>query len=83
MSELLTTREFADAIGVVPETVRRWVRGGKLTPAGETLGGHKRFLESQVAEVLGSRGLTKRAQLLCDHVNASLARFEARRGKVS
>ena len=40
---MLTARRFAATVGVVPETVREWVRAGKLKPAGRTPGGHLRF----------------------------------------
>ena len=30
---LLTTREVADALGVTPQTVAKWVFAGRLTPA--------------------------------------------------
>lgn len=49
----LTTDEFAKAVGVKAETVRRWWRDGRLRPAGKTPTGHRRFHPRQVAEVLG------------------------------
>ena len=30
---LLTTREAAEALGVVPQTIAKWVDTGRLTPA--------------------------------------------------
>ena len=49
---LITAREFARRAGVETETVRRWVRAGKLLPAGKTPGGHLRFRPEQVQELL-------------------------------
>ena len=49
---LLTSREFARRLGVVPETVRRWVRGGRLNPFGRTPTGQLRFHVDQVAVLL-------------------------------
>lgn len=43
MSELLTTHEAAERVGVHVETVRRWIRSGKL-PAAHTPGGELRIL---------------------------------------
>lgn len=48
---LLTPAEVAALFRVVPETVTRWAKAGKLD-AIRTLGGHRRFRESQVRELL-------------------------------
>jgi excisionase family DNA binding protein len=48
---LLTRTEVAALFGVDAETVSRWGRNGKLT-AIRTLGGHQRFLESEVRALL-------------------------------
>ena len=48
MSRLLTVREVADRLRVEPESVRRWVKEGKLTVAGRTPGGQLRFNEEDV-----------------------------------
>lgn len=45
--KLLTPREVADLFRVDPKTVTRWARSGKLT-AVKTLGGHRRYRESEV-----------------------------------
>ena len=44
---LLTPGEVASIFGVNPKTVTRWERAGKLR-AIRTLGGHRRFLASEV-----------------------------------
>ena len=48
---LLTPSEVAHLFRVSPKTVTRWARAGKLT-AMRTLGGHRRFRESEVREFL-------------------------------
>ncbi len=48
---LLTPAEVASMFRVDPKTVTRWARDGRLT-AVRTLGGHRRYLESQVLELL-------------------------------
>ena len=52
-AELLTSRELAARLGVVPETVRRWVRRGRLEPYGRTPTGQLRFHIDQVDALLG------------------------------
>jgi len=52
---LLTPSEVAALFRVDPKTVTRWAKAGKLS-AIRTLGGHRRFRESEVLELLGSEG---------------------------
>lgn len=49
--KLLTPAEVAAIFRVDPKTVTRWAKGGKLT-AQRTLGGHRRFLASEVHALL-------------------------------
>ncbi len=49
---LLTPAEVAGLFRVDPKTVTRWANSGKLTSM-RTLGGHRRFLESEVLNLLG------------------------------
>ena len=51
-ASLLTPGEVAVMFRVDPKTVTRWAQAGKLS-AVRTLGGHRRFLESEVMELLG------------------------------
>lgn len=44
---VLTTSEVARLMHVAPKTVSRWVEAGKLVGF-KTLGGHRRFHESEV-----------------------------------
>jgi len=48
---LLTPKEVAARFHVNPKTVTRWAKAGKLT-AIRTLGGHRRYRESEVLERL-------------------------------
>jgi len=48
---LLTPAEVAALFRVNPKTVTRWARAGKIT-AIRTLGGHRRFRESEVRQFL-------------------------------
>ncbi len=52
---LLTPAEVAALFRVDPKTVTRWARSGKLS-AIRTLGGHRRFLESEVLALMGVPG---------------------------
>lgn len=48
---LLTPAEVAALFRVDPKTVARWAKAGKLSCI-RTLGGHRRFRESEVQELL-------------------------------
>jgi excisionase family DNA binding protein len=48
---LLTPAEVAAAFRVDPKTVTRWAKCGKLTYI-RTLGGHRRFLATEVNDIL-------------------------------
>ena len=50
---LLPPAEVAALFRVDPKTVTRWAKAGKLT-AIRTLGGHRRYRESEVRELLKS-----------------------------
>ena len=50
---LLTPSEVASFFRVDPKTVTRWAKAGKLTSI-RTLGGHRRYKESEVKALLGS-----------------------------
>jgi excisionase family DNA binding protein len=49
---LLTPAEVAHLFRVDPKTVARWAKAGKLTSL-RTLGGHHRYRESEVRNLLG------------------------------
>jgi predicted site-specific integrase-resolvase len=51
---LLTLAEVAAALRVVPVTISRWDREGKIPDGAvtRTLGGHRRFRESWLKDVL-------------------------------
>lgn len=48
---LLTPAEVAAMFRVDPKTVTRWAKAGKLSSI-RTLGGHRRYRESEVKELL-------------------------------
>ncbi|HEY3436408.1 MAG TPA: BldC family transcriptional regulator [Actinotalea sp.] len=50
-SALLTPSEVASMFRVDPKTVTRWAKAGKLS-AIRTLGGHRRYSESEVRNLL-------------------------------
>mgnify|MGYP006280804003 CR=1 FL=1 len=55
---LLTPAEVATIFRVDPKTVTRWAKAGKLT-AIRTLGGHRRFRQSEVQALLSSNTFTE------------------------
>jgi excisionase family DNA binding protein len=52
---LLTPGEVARLFRVDPKTVTRWAKAGKLETI-RTLGGHRRYREAEVRELLEVRG---------------------------
>ncbi len=50
---LLTPAEVASLFRVDPKTVTRWAKSGKLSSI-RTLGGHRRYRETEVRELLTS-----------------------------
>lgn len=54
--DLLTPAEVAALFRVDPKTVTRWARAGKLTSL-RTLGGHRRYRESEVRALLSGDGI--------------------------
>ncbi len=50
---LLTPAEVATMFRVDPKTVTRWAKAGKLTSI-RTLGGHRRYRESEVKALLSA-----------------------------
>ena len=55
---LLTPAEVATIFRVDPKTVTRWANAGKLT-AIRTLGGHRRYRQSEVQALLKSNTFTE------------------------
>jgi len=53
---LLTPAEVAAIFRVDPKTVTRWAKAGKLTSL-RTLGGHRRYIESEVRNLLGGTSI--------------------------
>ena len=53
IEQLLTPAEVAALFRVDPKTVTRWAKAGKLTSI-RTLGGHRRYRESEVKALLNS-----------------------------
>ena len=55
---LLTPAEVAALFRVDPKTVTRWAKAGKLT-AIRTLGGHRRYRQSEVQSLLNTQSQKK------------------------
>jgi excisionase family DNA binding protein len=52
---LLTRQEVAGLFRVSPTTVSKWAQAGKLTSV-RTLGGHRRYRESEIHALLNGEG---------------------------
>ena len=59
VEKLLTPAEVASLFRVDPKTVTRWAKAGKLS-AIRTLGGHRRYRESEVRALLQGQIPTQR-----------------------
>jgi excisionase family DNA binding protein len=67
---LLTPAEVAQLFRVDPKTVTRWAKAGKITSL-RTLGGHRRYRESEVRNLLGeAESASWRAGAFCRVLNA-------------
>ncbi len=55
---LLTPSEVAKLFRVDPKTVTRWAKAGKIT-AIRTLGGHRRYRQSEVLALMSNEGKGK------------------------
>ena len=55
-NDLFTPAEVATLFRVNPKTVTRWARAGKIS-AIRTLGGHRRFLRSEIEAMLQGEAL--------------------------
>lgn len=55
-NDLFTPAEVAALFRVNPKTVTRWARAGKISTI-RTLGGHRRFLRSDIEAVLQAEAL--------------------------
>lgn len=55
IERLLTPSEVADMFRCDPKTVARWAKKGKLASI-RTLGGHRRYYESEVRSLLSRDG---------------------------
>jgi excisionase family DNA binding protein len=58
---LLTPAEVAAMFRVDPKTVTRWAKAGKLSSI-RTLGGHRRYRESEVRSLLAGQIPQQRAE---------------------
>jgi excisionase family DNA binding protein len=56
---LLRTAEVATIFRVNSRTVTRWAREGRLSSI-RTLGGHRRYLESEVKKLLAAGEISKK-----------------------
>ncbi|MDF1664749.1 MAG: helix-turn-helix domain-containing protein [Planctomycetota bacterium] len=79
--KLLSTRQFADRLEVVSETVRRWIKSGLIKPYGKTVAGHYRFTEAQVQEALNRYQVIHKSQSfdISRHVQTALQKVKMRR----
>jgi excisionase family DNA binding protein len=68
---LMTPAEVAALFRVDPKTVTRWAEAGKLT-AVRTLGGHRRYRQDEVQNLLLSSSISGAAAYVGESEKASL-----------
>lgn len=71
---LLTPSEVARKFNVNPKTVTRWARAGKIASI-RTLGGHRRFRESEITALLNAGAEARTAEVVHTHAGDA-ERFE-------
>ena len=52
-----TLNQFAEKLGITPQTLRVWHKEGKLTPAFITDGGHRRYTHKQYLDFIGNTSI--------------------------
>lgn len=52
-----TLNQFAEKLGVTPQTLRTWHKEGRLTPAFITDGGHRRYTHKQYLDFIGDTSI--------------------------
>ena len=65
MQTLLTPTEVAEMFRVDPKTVTRWAKAGRLTTL-RTLGGHRRYVKSEVEAILATSTRFKEPAVVTD-----------------
>lgn len=69
-NKIYTLNQFANKIGVTPQTLRTWHKEGRLNPAFITDGGHRRYTHKQYLEFVGDTS-TKTTKLNVGYVRVS------------
>ena len=65
-----TLNQFANKIGITPQTLRTWHKEGRLNPAFITDGGHRRYTHRQYLEFIGET-LTQTTKLNVGYIRVS------------
>ena len=61
---IYTLNQFAEKVGVQPNTVRTWDKTNRLKPAFVTDGGHRRYTHEQVLKVLNKKNSIQNVVLI-------------------
>lgn len=56
-NKVYTLNQFAEKLGITPQTLRVWHKEGKLTPAFITDGGHRRYTHKQYLDFIGNTSI--------------------------
>lgn len=73
MKDIYTLNQFAEKVGVQPNTVRTWDKTNRLKPAFVTDGGHRRYTHEQVLKVLNKNNIQD------DRINIGYVRVSSKK----
>ncbi|MCL2201108.1 MAG: IS607 family transposase [Oscillospiraceae bacterium] len=74
----MSITEFAETLGVIPDTVRRWEREGEIKPK-RTSGGHRRYTQQDVYDILGTPETIQKRKIIYGRVSAPDMKLELRK----
>lgn len=76
MEKFYNIKEFAELLGVTPQTLRNWNKSGKLKPTRLVEGGKYLYTRGQLAELIGQKADKKNAYYLVKNEDACKTHYK-------